>query len=85
MATKLANAERELAQLRTTSRSAEFELVGKQQVRLLTAHQLPRQRHYCCAESASSSAALGSVFSYVCRQVQTHLQWHQIPELNPEL
>jgi ribosomal protein L29 len=34
MATKLANAERELAQLRTTSRSAEFELVGKQQVRL---------------------------------------------------
>lgn len=33
MANKLAAAERELAQLRTTSRSAEFELVGKQQVR----------------------------------------------------
>lgn len=33
MVNKLATAERELAQLRSSSRSAEFELVGKQQVR----------------------------------------------------
>lgn len=33
MVTKLATAERELVQLRSTSRSAEFELVGKQEVR----------------------------------------------------
>jgi hypothetical protein len=33
MTTKLATAERELSQLRSTSRNAEFELIGKQQVR----------------------------------------------------
>jgi hypothetical protein len=35
MTTKLATAERELTQLRSTSRNAEFELIGKQQVRSL--------------------------------------------------
>jgi hypothetical protein len=71
MATKLANAERELAQLRTTSRSAEFELVGKQQVRLATA-----LRRWCCMhawhlrKSACPSLQRGYLCSYLaCKHV----------------